>query len=273
MSMYFKKTIIAILSVVFVLFSTITVFAEDGIQINAKANAKVGDKITYSLYLADCTEGIVGGQMYVYYDKDYLQIDTDSAKYEVLDGVVDNLNCDGYITFNWSNIMEYADFSKKAGLISLDFTVIKDGAADIRFFVQDLYGEDMTYIKSYTFTYDLLINGKSSISQEPPLIVEDSDILNNRQGSFINYLDGMGEENTPNKDHHRAVRGDINAGTQKITKTSDVTKNTGNLSDSNTILILVASIAIICAIVIIAILKKKDSQKEIVVTDVPQEKN
>ena len=83
----------------------------------------------------------------------------------------------------------------------------------------------------------------------------------------------MGEENTPNKDHHRAVRGDINAGTQKITKTSDVTKNTGNLSDSNTILILVASIAIICAIVIIAILKKKDSQKEIVVTDAPQEKN
>ena len=67
--------------------------------------------------------------------------------------------------------MEYADFSKKAGLISLDFTVIKDGAADIRFFVQDLYGEDMTYIKSYTFTYDLLINGKSSISGSRPVLL------------------------------------------------------------------------------------------------------
>lgn len=273
MSINLKKTFAGILSVVLVLLSSFTAFAEDSLMINSEAKANVGDKVQYSLYLGDCTEGIIGGQMYVYYDKDCLQINTESAEYEVLDGVVDNLKCDGYMTFNWSNIMELADFSKKSGLVSLEFEVLKAGNADIRFFVQDLYGEDMTYLKSYTFTYDLSVNGTDVIKDAVPLIVEDSNILNNRQGSFINYLDGMGEENSPNKDNHRAVKGDINAGTQKITKATNVTKKVANLTDGNAVIITVSVIAIIGAIIVVIVLKRKENAKESAVTAVNAEIN
>ena len=65
----------------------------------------------------------------------------------------------------------------------------------------------MTYLKSYKWTYDLEVNGKKVITDGVPPITSDEETLNERQSSFINYVDGMGEENTPNKDNHESVEG------------------------------------------------------------------
>ena len=61
--------------------SCATAFAAKGDFTVNGANAKVGDKITYTLNLSDCTEKIEGLQMYVAYDSKYLKIDPESLDF------------------------------------------------------------------------------------------------------------------------------------------------------------------------------------------------
>ena len=273
-----KKFSSFVFAMVIALSCTVTAFAaDDELTINSDATVNVGDKITFSLYLSDCTEPVQGIQMYICYDKEYLTVDPDSMKYEKFDGVIQNPNLDNYVTFNWTNVIDLADFSNKALLVSVDFEVVKGGTTEITDFVQELYGSDMTYLKSYKLTYDISVNGENLVSDKTPIVNKDEGIINNHQGAFINYEDGMGEDNTPNKDNHQAVKGNVEKGTQivsnivDVTKTVDVTQSSG--SNTVTIIVIAAAAVVVLAIVAVMIVKRKDKSTETLNKDENEDEN
>ena len=251
-----KRFTSIIFSLVMVFLSAIPVFAaNDDLKINTDANVKVGDKITYTIYMSDCKELIEGIQMHIFYDKDYLKLDKNSLKLNMFDGATKNTDNDGYIMFLWSNITQLADFSDKEVLVSADFEVLKSGSTAITEFVEQLYGDDMTYIKSYKMTYDISVNGKVILSDKAPLIKKEAAVINNYQGDFINYIDGMGEENSPNKDNHPAVTG-VRTTVKLNNGVVDATNAQGDTNDSS-VIIVIAFIIVAFAIIAVIIAKRK----------------
>lgn len=265
-----KKHLINLISVCFAatlmlsFASSFTVFAaDDDLTINSDATVKVGDKIKYTLYLSDTTEDIIGFELRLFYDHNYLELDKDNVSYGKFDGVVHNLNLEDKIPINWTNITTPMSFANKAEFLSMEFTVLKGGETEISQFVSEMYGDDMTYLKSYTWTYDITVNDKVIVEDKTPLISDDEETLEKNQGSFINYLDGMGEENSPNKDDHQAIIGSM-PGTQIATEYVDVTKYQELKSSSvnlTPIIVVVAIVIVIGAIAVILIIKKREDAK------------
>ena len=266
-----KKHIARILSVLFMMslvlassFSTSA--AEDELVINSDAKVKVGDTVKFSLYLSDTTEDIIGFEMRLFYDSEYLEFDKDSITYEKFDGVIHNLNLENKIPISWTNISAPASFSQKALFVSAEFKVLKGGETEISQFVTEMYGDDMTYLKSYKWTYDITVNNEPVVTDKTPVMNADEETLNRSQGSFINYVDGMGEENSPNQDNHEVFGGTgPQAGTNVVSNVLDVTRyeNAGGSgsSDMTPIIIVAAIVVVIGAIIAILIVKKKDDKK------------
>ena len=266
-----KKHLVKIISLCFVsvlmlsLMTSITVFAADNeLTVNSDAKVKVGDKIKYTLYLSDTKEDIIGFELRMFYDHNYLELDKDSMNYGKFDGVFHNLNIEDKIPINWTNISTPISFANKAEFLSMEFKVVKGGETEISQFVTEMYGDDMTYLKSYKWSYDITVNDKSIVKDQTPVISDDKQTLENNQGSFINYVDGMGEENTPNKDNHQAVVGSV-PGTQIATQYVDVTRYENVTSNGSfnmmPIIVIVAIVVIVGAIVAILIIKKRDDAK------------
>ncbi len=272
-----KKIISVCIALVVLMSVSVTAFAADDIlDINDGAKVNVGDRVKYTLYLADTKEEIIGFELRLFYDKDYLELDKKSLEFDKFDGVIYNTDLDNMIPINWTNISNPADFSKKAMFLSLEFRVLKEGETDISQFVSEMYGDDMTYLKSYTWTYDISVNDETVVSDQVPIISEDEDTLKNRQGSFINYLDGKGEENTPDKDNHPAVI----SYTQNVTDIVEVTKNSssgGNSADSDFPLIPViigaAVLVVVLAVVGVLIVKKRDDNVDLSAIPTQQDEN
>lgn len=266
-----KKHLVKIISLCFVsvlmlsLMTSMTVFAaENELTVNSDAKVKVGDKIKYTLYLSDTKEDIIGFELRMFYDHNYLELDKDSMNYGKFDGVIHNLNIEDKIPINWTNISTPISFANKAEFLSMEFKVVKGGETEISQFVTEMYGDDMTYLKSYKWSYDITVNDKTIVKDQTPVISDDKQTLENNQGSFINYIDGMGEENTPNKDNHQAVVGSV-PGTQIATQYVDVTRYENVTSDGSfnmmPIIVIVAIVVIVGAIVAILIIKKRDDAK------------
>ena len=266
-----KKHLVKIISLCFVsvlmlsLMTSMTVFAADNeLTVNSDAKVKVGDKIKYTLYLSDTKEDIIGFELRMFYDHNYLELDKDSMNYGKFDGVFHNLNIEDKIPINWTNISTPISFANKAEFLSMEFKVVKGGETEISQFVTEMYGDDMTYLKSYKWSYDITVNDKSIVKDQTPVISDDKQTLENNQGSFINYVDGMGEENTPNKNNHQAVVGSV-PGTQIATQYVDVTRYENVTSNGSfnmmPIIVIVAIVVIVGAIVAILIIKKRDDAK------------
>lgn len=266
-----KKHLVKIISLCFAsvlmlsFMTSITAFAaDDELTVNSNAKVKVGDKIKYTLYLSDTKEDIIGFELRMFYDHNYLELDKDSVNYGIFDGVIHNLNIEDKIPINWTNISTPVSFSSKAEFLSMEFKVVKGGETEISQFVSEMYGDDMTYLKSYKWTYDITVNDKSIVKDQTPVISDDQQTLEKNQGSFINYIDGMGEENTPNKDNHQAVVGSV-PGTQIATQYVDVTRYENVSSDGSfnmmPIIVIVAVVVVAGAIVAILIIKKRDDAK------------
>lgn len=262
-----KKRMKKILSLCFVavIFFTcsITVNAEGKeLTINSEAKVNVGDTVKFSMYLSDTTEEIIGFQLSLYYDNEYLEFDKESLTYEKFSGVIHNVNLENKIPISWTNINAPTDFSKKGLFLSAEFKVIKEGETEISHFVTEMYGDDMTYLKSYKWSYDITVNNEPVVTDKAPVIHNDDDGLQNDQGGFVNYIDGMGEENSPNKEDHDVV------GTQIVTRYETVTKYVdvpgGNGSNNMTPIIIVAAIVVVVgAIIAILIVKKNDDKKTV----------
>ena len=266
-----KNHLIKIISLCFVsvlmlsFMTSMTVFAADNeLTVNSDAKVKVGDKIKYNLYLSDTKEDIIGFELRMFYDHNYLELDKDSMNYGKFDGVIHNLNIEDKIPINWTNISTPISFASKAEFLSMEFKVIKGGETEISQFVTEMYGDDMTYLKSYKWSYDITVNDKTIVKDQTPVISDDKQTLEKNQGSFINYVDGMGEENTPNKDNHQAVVGSV-PGTQIATQYVDVTRYENVTSNGSfnmmPIIVIVAIVVIVGAIVAILIIKKRDDAK------------
>ena len=266
-----KKHLVKIISLCFVsvlmlsMMTSMTVFAADNeLTVNSDAKVKVGDKIKYTLYLSDTKEDIIGFELRMFYDHNYLELDKDSMNYGKFDGVIHNLNIEDKIPINWTNISTPISFANKAEFLSMEFKVVKGGETEISQFVTEMYGDDMTYLKSYKWSYDITVNDKTIVKDQTPVISDDKQTLENNQGSFINYVDGMGEENTPNKDNHQAVVGSV-PGTQIATQYVDVTRYENVTSNGSfnmmPIIVIVAIVVIVGAIVAILIIKKRDDAK------------
>ena len=97
------------------------------------------------------------------------------------------------IPMNTSQLNNLPDFSKKAQFVSASFDVIGEGDVEISYFFTDLYGEDMQFLKNYTFTYDITRGSEGLIVNENPPVNKDRDIIDKYKGSFSNYADGMGK--------------------------------------------------------------------------------
>lgn len=249
------------LSLVVLMSLTVTAFAADDnvLTINGGAEVNVGDRVKYTLYLADTKEEIIGFQLALFFDKEYLELDKNSMSFDKFDGVIYNADLDDSLPMNWTNISHPADFSKKAMFLSLEFRVLKGGETDISQFVTEMYGDDMTYLKSYTWTYDISVNDNSVVSDQTPLINDDEEYAEKNSGSIINYLDGMGEENTPNKDNHPAVVGY----SQTVTEIVNVTKANSSSEESGdfpitTVIIGAAVLIVVLAVVGVVVIKKRD---------------
>lgn len=203
------KKFLSIITVTCVLTSMLIVSAVSAgatgqLVINKKAKANVGDKVKYILYLADTEEEIEGFEMNLNFDPEYLETNNDSIKLPKIDSAMKNI-VKGEVFLNWTNVFKKLNFSDKQEFLDIEFTVKKAGNTDITKFIKEIYGDDMTYLKSYTWTYDLVINDDTVIKDEPPLITTDEKLISQYQGAYINYVDGKGEKNSPEEGDHQAV--------------------------------------------------------------------
>ena len=208
------KKFLSIITVTCVLTSMLIVSAVSAgatgqLVINKKAKANVGDKVKYILYLADTDEEIEGFEMNLNFDPEYLETNNDSIKLPNIDSAMKNI-VKGEVFLNWTNVFKKLNFSDKQEFLDIEFTVKKAGNTDITKFIKEIYGDDMTYLKSYTWTYDLVINDDTVIKDEPPLITTDEKLISQYQGAYINYVDGKGEKNSPEEGDHQAVTVDNN---------------------------------------------------------------
>ena len=263
-----KKHLVKIISLCFAaalmlsFMTSITAFAaDDELTVNSDAKVKVGDKIKYTLYLSDTKEDIIGFELRMFYDHNYLELDKDSVNYGKFDGVIHNLNLEDKIPINWTNISTPVSFSSKAEFLSMEFKVLKGGETEISQFVSEMYGDDMTYLKSYKWTYDITVNDKTIVKDQTPVISDDAQTLEKNQGSFVNYIDGMGEENTPNKDNHSAVVGGTQIATEYVEVTRYENVTTNGSFNMMPIIVIVAVVVVVGAIVAILIIKKRDDAK------------
>lgn len=254
----FIKIFSALTMVILILaVSVIPSFAAADLTVNGET-AKKGDVITYDLMLGDCSDRIAGFHIFINYDDEYLKVVDDSLNfYELNSQVIANPNSEDGIIFVYSHVdpdeENMADFSVQKMLATVEFEVLKGGETNIEFFVTDLFGIDMTYMKSYTFTYNLSVNDQPVIEGEPPLLVTDQEFLNENQGQFINYVDGKGEENGNADDN--AIRETVMGVT--TAPATDVLKGTEASSsmDLTTVIVMIAVVLIVLIIIVLVIVR------------------
>ncbi len=263
------------------LCSFVTAYAEDGsavdtadagvsgidsskkLNINDDTEIAVGQTVTYNLYLSDADEEIMGFELRLFYDSDYLEYQQKSLSFEKFDFVIYNENIEGKIPMNFSSLSSLPSFKEKSQFLSADFKVKKEGRASITYFFTELYGENLDYLKKYKFTYDLTVDGEKVVDSATPPVNEDENTLQSNQGDFINYEDGMGDENTPNKDDHKMVGSIVNKSVVEVTRNILSTEDEkGGFSSKWLFLLIGAPLiigAVVAAIIIVNIRGKNES--------------
>lgn len=267
-----KKNLLKILSltaallIVFVSLGT-TAFAAEELSINSAITVEKGDTLTFTINLADCDKKVVGLQMYLNYDNTKLKYVEDSLKFDKFDGVVYNAKLENQIAITWTNVMEEADFSKKASFLSLQFEVVGTGETSISQYISHMYDIDMVTLSDYTFTYDYSTGDDNSNADQQAVITTDEAFLNTHTGSFVNFDDGMGD-NSPNRDTHKEIKGSeivtkvIQATKYEIVNGKDSDGNGSSGGSGTTVLIIVGAVVVILAIIAVIIVKKKDDAKK-----------
>lgn len=177
--------------------------AEDELVLDGKISYKVGDTVTYDLCL-QTPEGVVGVQMYVYYDPSYLSIKADSVESPGFKAATINPKLDGEIILIWSNAADPADFTEKEKMLTAEFEVLKEGKTNITYGIQEMYPIDLTYLKEQTITVDYSSNGTIVKEDNTPIVDTNPDHIDEFQGQFPNYEDGKGENN-PNVEDERTI--------------------------------------------------------------------
>ena len=274
MKHYIAKIGSILIAATIILASITTAFAEDALKINnSDKTANKGDTIKFTLNLSDTKEPVIGFELRVFFDPEKLELVKGSVTSETFDNLFFNEDLKGKLPLNWTDFNNPVNCEKKTPMFSCDFKVLDGGDAEISYFVTELYGDDMTYLKSYSWTYDLTDGNNSVVSDGVLPISKDEETLNNRQSQFINYVDGTGEENSPNKDNHESVVGKPHT-TQIVnevvenTRYEDVNGSGGNGNGSEKggisplVIVLIAVPVVIVLIVVAVVLSKKKSKAQ-----------
>lgn len=265
-----KNTLVCCTAAMLLAALPVSANAADEVRINDAASVAVGESFTYSMYISDASDGIMGMQAYVFYDTDYLEIDTASINFETLNGVIYNGNLNGYMTFNFSDITNYADFSSRSQLTSMNFKVKKAGDTNITYFIREMYGSDTQSLTAYTFTYDILTNGKALVTEQTPVVESSDKYINTYQGNFINYIDGKGNDNTDEKTDHKAIIGErttmVPQNSQGNTQYIDV-EQSGSGTSVTTFVIICGVLLLACAIGGVMYFRHKENLKNGIKSD------
>lgn len=265
-----KTTLVCCTAAMLLAALPVSANAADEVRINDAASVSVGESFTYSMYISDASDGIMGMQAYVFYDTDYLEIDTASINFETLNGVIYNGNLNGYMTFNFSDITNYADFSSRSQLTSMNFKVKKAGDTNITYFIREMYGSDRQSLTAYTFTYDILTNGKALVTEQTPVVESSDKYINTYQGNFINYIDGKGNDNTDEKTDHKAIIGErttmVPQNPQANTQYIDV-EQSGTGTSVTTFVIICGVVLLACAIGGVMYFRHKENLKNGIKSD------
>ena len=204
--------------------------AEDTLDVDGRLTYQVGDTLTYSICLEDPTEKVMGIQMYVFYDQEYLKINDDTVDFPKFPGAVYNTALENYFTFNWTNVTRLADFSEKAPLFTASFEVLKPGETKITYLIEEMYSTDMTYLKEYTLTAEYSQNGTVIKKDDPPVVENDPEKNAEHKGQFINYEDGRGENNpNANQEEHQQD----NEQQKSVENKNENAVNNNNNADNN----------------------------------------
>ena len=270
MKHYIAKIGSILIAATIILASITTAFAEDTLKINnSDKTVNKGDTVRFTLNLSDTKEPVIGFELRVFFDSEKLELVKGSVTSETFDNLFFNEDLKGKLPLNWTDFNNPVNCEKKTPMFSCDFKVLDGGDAEISYFVTELYGDDMTYLKSYTWTYDLKDANESVVSDGVLPVSKDEETLNNRQAQFINYVDGKGEENTPNKDNHESVVGKphttkVVSDVVEVTKYEEVNGNGGSGSQkggiSPLVMVLIAVPAVIVLIVVAIVLSRKKSK-------------
>ena len=238
-------------------------YAADELTINGLGKVKEGDVVTFSLNLSEAKEDIMGFELRFFYDSEYLKYVDESLTSDTFDSLVYNPHLDGCIPMNWTDIYKLVSFSEKKPIFTCQFTVQKGGATELSYFVTEMYDKDMETLTSYKFTYDLSVGDEKIIEDGILAINEGEETLYKYQGGFINYRDGMGGDNTPNKDNHESVVG--NQGTvtynvvenevQEVTRYVDGEESKGG-SPMIYLIIAIPVVVALAAIAVVFVLKR-----------------
>lgn len=276
----FIRSISAILLSLILLLASSLIYvsaAEDELILDGKVSYKVGDTVTYDLCL-QTPEGVVGVQMYVYYDPSYLRIKKDSVESPGFKAASINPNLDGEIILIWSNATNPANFTEKEVMLTAEFEVLKAGETYITRGVQELYPIDLTYLKEQTFSVDYSQNGTIVKENEVPVVDTNPDHADEFQGAFPNYEDGKGENNSdveeertivtsPNKANEPAANNNNGNNNQNAAQQGNASN--GNIYQGNAsaapqdnvdivpVIIIIAVVLAAIAIVIIIVLKSR----------------
>ena len=265
-----KKIFAMLIAVLIIAMSSLTSLAAD---ING-ASANTGDTVTYTLNLADVPSPVAGVQLSVFYDSAYLEPDPSSITCNGLPGYLVNTNNTGEISMNASNGVEGYDFTSKNELISISFNVLKDGNTKITYFIYELYDiyeyGPGDYLKTYTLTSDIAVNGSSVTVDATPIVDPDRFEAGNTVGDFVNNEEGVGEVSPedatppPSQDLETVENNsDNNSGEDDLDEidSTGVTDESNNSNNNITAIIIgvVAAIVVIAAAVIIVLRRKKSA--------------
>lgn len=203
--MKITKRILAIMAAVLILslscFTAVVSADENTLTFNDGKTANVGDTIDYTFSVGDCPEPLVGIQMYIYYDPEYLQV---SEKYntELTGSVIINPSYiddkgNGQVIVTASDIAGM-DYTQKKTIIDVDFTVLKGGESNITYYITEMYTADaemnLVPLSNYTFSQDISVNGSSVAEGETPkLETNDEKFEENQISSFVNNEEGKSD--------------------------------------------------------------------------------
>ena len=187
MKHYIAKISSILIAAIIILTTATTAFAEDSLKINgADKTVNKGDTIKFTLNLADTREDVIGFEVRVFYDSEKLELVKGSVTSETFDNLFYNEEIKGKIPLNWTDFNNPGNCANKTPFFSCNFKVLDGGEAKFTYFVTELYGNDMTYLKSYTWSYDVTDGNDAIITGGVLPITDDEETLNNRQSHFIN---------------------------------------------------------------------------------------
>ena len=293
--MKFTKRILAVMATVLILavssFTAVVSADESTLTFNGGKTANVGDTITYTFSLGDCPEPLVGIQMYLYYNPEYLKASekykTDLSGYAINTAHIDDKG-NAQVRIACSNISGM-DFSSKGTIISLDFEVLKGGESDITYFVTEMYTLDnsgdvpeIVPLSAYTFHQDITVNGNSVAENETPKLETDDDkftddqisnFVNNEEGksdgqtTYVPEVEstteaGQGETVEPVTDENgEVVTTPVSDGENQQATTDGQNADGENQQEGNNIvliIVIIAGVVVVVGIILLLVTKKKN---------------